>query len=119
MHTFVFDGDEKKDFIRGLGVRFDVPMSDPLHDRHVRFAGEGAGLFAEGVRNLSGLRRNPGREVLDAQVAGKPCPPVSQFPENVGKRLELIPAWGDYSLAQLSPDSFTIRKRTKDGHGWI
>src|SRR5688500_3548164 len=28
MHTFVFDGDETKDFLGGLGVRFDVPMRD-------------------------------------------------------------------------------------------
>jgi hypothetical protein len=30
-----------------------------------------------------------------------------------------VPAWGDYSLSQLSADSFRIRKRTKAGHGWI
>eukprot|EP01030_Chromulinospumella_sphaerica_P018429 gene18429-18291_t len=40
MHTFVFDGDEQRDFVRGLGVRFDVPLPDQLHNRHVRFGGE-------------------------------------------------------------------------------
>ena len=62
MHSFVFDGDEQKDFISGLGLRFDVAMSDLPHDRHIRFAGKGHGLWAEGVRNLTGLRRDPGRE---------------------------------------------------------
>ena len=119
MHTFIFDGDEKKDFIRGLGIRFDVPMSDLMHDRHVRFVGEDSGLWAEGVRNLSGLRRDPGRNVIDAQLAGKPCPPVSQIPDAVARRLDLIPAWGDYTLSQMSADSFSIRKRTKDGQCWI
>ena len=116
MHTFVFDGDEQKDFVRGLGLRFDVPLPDAPHDRHVRFAGEAGGLWAEGVRNLTGLRRDPGAAVRAAQLAGRAAPPIA---ERVARSLHLIPAWGDYSLAQLSPDSFRIRKRTKAGHGWI
>ena len=43
MHSFVFDGDEHRDFIRCLGLRLDVPMRDELQDSHVRFAGEAAG----------------------------------------------------------------------------
>ena len=119
MHTFVFDGDEQKDFIRGLGVRFSVPLRDELHDRHVRFIGEGAGLWGEGVRNITGLRRDPGKAVRTAQVAGFACPPVAEWAPAVSRRLELIPAWGDYTLAQHSANAFEIRKRTKAGYGWI
>ncbi|WP_348693063.1 Tat pathway signal sequence domain protein [Duganella fentianensis] len=116
MHTFVFDGDEQLDFVRGLGVRFDVPLPDQLHNRHVRFGGEAGGLWAEGVRNLTGLRRDPGADVRQAQLAGQAVPAIA---ERVNRSLHLIPAWGDYSLAQLSADSFRIRKRTKAGHAWI
>ena len=119
MHTFVFGGDEHRDFIAGLGVRFDVPMRDALHDRHVRFVGAGNGLWAEAVRGLTGLRRDPGEPVRRAQIAGEPTPPVESFPDAVRTRLHLIPAWGDYTLAQLSADGFEIRKRTKPGHGWV
>jgi len=119
IHSFVYDGDEGKDFIHGLGVRFTVPMRDPLYDRHVRFCGEDKGLWAESVRNLTGLRRSPGRAVVEAQLNGKACPPVEQFPQAISSRLQYIPAWGDCTLTQLSPDSFEIRKRTKPGHGWI
>jgi hypothetical protein len=119
MHTFIFDGDEQKDFLRGLGVRFDVPMRDLMHDRHVRFGGEGSGLWAEGVRNLTGLRRDPGAAVRNAQLAGKACPPLDQFAPQVRQLLHLVPAWGDYTLSQLSADGFQVRKRTKPGHGWI
>jgi hypothetical protein len=94
-------------------------MSDLPHDRHVRFVGEGNGLWAEGVRNLTGLRRDPGRAAVEAQLAGRPCPPVNELPENVRGRLDLIPAWGDYTLFQPSADSFEIRKRTKAGYCWI
>jgi hypothetical protein len=116
MHTFVFDGDEQRDFIRGIGLTFDVPMHDELHDRHVRFAGADGGLWAEGVRNLTGLRRDPGAAVRRAQLAGERCPPVS---DEVRPLLHLVPAWGDVSLSQLSADSFRIRKRTKAGCGWV
>ena len=119
MHTIIYDGNEQHDFIRGLGVRFDVPMKDALHDRHVRFTNQDRGLFAEGVRGLTGLRRDPGEEVRQAQIEGRATPPISDWSPAVGDRVELIPAFGDYTLAQLSADGFQIRKRTKPGHGWI
>ena len=119
MHTIIYDGNEHHDFIRGLGVRFDVPMRDALHDRHVRFTNQDRGLFGEGVRGITGLRRDPGEAVRTAQVAGEKTPPVSEWDPRVGDRLDLIPAFGDYTLAQLSADGFQIRKRTKPGHGWI
>ncbi len=116
VHTFVFDGDEQKDFVRGIGLRFGVPLRDEPHDRHIRFGGEDGGLWAEGVRNLTGLRRDPGEAVRKAQLAGRPTPEIA---ERVRKNMHFVPAWGDYSLSQLSADSFRIRKRTKAGHGWI
>ena len=119
MHSFVFDGDESADFIQGLGLSFTVPMRDAPHDRHVRFAGEDGGLWAEGVRNLTGLRRDPGPAVTQKQLAGEACPPVEEFPAAVRTRLELIPAWNDYTLFQGSPDSFQIQKRTNEECCWL
>lgn len=119
MHTIVFDGEEEKDFIKGLGLRFEVPMEDQMHDRHIRFAGKGEGIFAEAVRGLTGLRRDPGSKVKEAQLVGKQTPDVSEFPENVSSRLHYIPAFGDYTLSQTSSDAFSIRKRTSSGHAWL
>ncbi len=119
LHSFVYDGDEYKDFIHGLGVRFDVPLPDAPHDRHIRFSGEDGGLFGEAVRGVTGLRRDPGQAVRQAQVAGRATPPLSEWPGAVSGRLELIPTWGDYTLSQLSADGFEIRKRTKPGHAWV
>jgi hypothetical protein len=123
MHSFVFDGDDQKDFLRGIGLRFEVPMRDAPYDRHVRFAGpdggEGHGLWAEGVRNLTGLRRDAGAAVREAQLAGRATPPQEQWGPQVRKLHHRIPAWGDYTLTQLSADGFQIRKRTQPGHGWI
>ncbi|GAA3356713.1 hypothetical protein GCM10017744_024440 [Streptomyces antimycoticus] len=66
VHTITYDGDqtaghESGDFIRGLGVRFSVPMRDQAYDRHIRIAGEGKGFLTEAVKGITGLRRDPAR----------------------------------------------------------
>jgi hypothetical protein len=119
VHSFVFDGDEQADFINGLGMRFDVPMRGELHDRHVRLAGEAGGVLAEAVRGITGLRRDPGEAVRQAQYEGRATPDPSTWDTRVTSRLHWIPAFGDYSLSQLSANGFEIRKRTKSGQSWI
>ncbi|WP_127795072.1 Tat pathway signal sequence domain protein [Agromyces sp. LHK192] len=119
VHSFVFDGDEKTDFINGLGVQFDVPLPAQPHDRHVRFAGAGAGVLGEAVRGITGLRRDPGAAAREAQIAGAWTPDPATWDQRVTSRLKWIPAWGDYSLSQLTAHGFEIRKRTSSGHSWI
>ena len=120
IHTIVYDADETKDFIRGLGIRFDVPFGQQeLHNRHIRFAGEQDGVFAEAVRGLTGLRRDPGKAFTEAQVAGHATPANDQLPESVSKRLKYIPAFGNYTLFQPTPDAFEIQKQTAAGHSWL
>src|SRR5690606_13589325 len=68
---------------------------------------------------LTGLRRDPGQEVREAQIAGRATPPIADFHPSVANGLPYIPSFGDYSLTQLSPDGFEIRKRTTAGHGWL
>lgn len=119
LHTIVFDGDEEKDFIAGLGLRFETLLRGEWHDRHVRFSGEADGLFGEAVRGITGLRRDPGEAVRAAQVAGEPTPPLSTWHPNVSKRLHYVAAYNDWSVFQSTADGFEIRKRTKPGHTWL
>lgn len=119
VHSFVWDGDPATDFIAGLGVTAQVPMSNATHDRHVRFSGEGMGVWGEAVRPVTGLRRDPGQAYRTAQVAGKALPALSGMAKTVQDGLKWIPEWGDFSLSQLSADGFTITKRTAPGHAWI
>ncbi|MCK0118215.1 Tat pathway signal sequence domain protein [Isoptericola sp. S6320L] len=119
VHTFFYDGDEERDFVRSLGVRFTVPMRGELYDRHVRLAGTDGGVLAEAVRGITGLRRDPGEAVRAAQVDGRALPDPSTWDTRVTDRLHWIPAWGDYSLSQLTAHGFEIRKRTGNGHSWV
>ncbi|MCC5834707.1 MAG: Tat pathway signal sequence domain protein [Opitutales bacterium] len=119
VHTFIYDVDEHEDFIRGLGVRFDVPMEDELYNRHIRFSSAEGGLWAEAVMGVTGLRRDPGAEVRRLQVEGQPLPPEDTWDQRVTDRFQYIPTWGDFTLSQINADGFEIRKRTAAGHGWI
>ncbi len=119
MHTIIYDGDAQKDFIAGLGVNFAVPLAGALHDRHVRFSGQENGLFAETVRGLTGLRRDPGDAVKSAQLAGRATPPLAEWSKQITDRLQYIPAYADWTLVQANADGFQIRKRTRDGFTWL
>ncbi|MBC2667634.1 Tat pathway signal sequence domain protein [Novosphingobium piscinae] len=119
VHSLVFDGDPAVRFVKGLGLTGRVPLRGALHDRHVRFGGEDGGLWAEAVRPLTGLRRDPGEPFRAAQVAGRAVPPLETMAPVLRGRLDYVPAWGDFTLAQPNADGFTIVKRTAPGHGWV
>ncbi len=123
IHTFVFDGDEKKDFIRGLGLSFAVPMREQVHNRHVRFSGEEDGLWAEPVQpatgrrvlNLPGTRTN----AFVDQLAGKRLPNREAFDAAGQKLLHDWAVWNDYQLIQASADGFSIQKRVNAESCWL
>ncbi|KAI6855643.1 hypothetical protein KC334_g22343, partial [Hortaea werneckii] len=120
VHSLVYDGDANEDFISGVGLRFDVPLEgEELYNRHIRLAGLERGLLNEAVKGLTGLRRDPGEEVRNAQFEGKKTPAVDTWDTRVSSRLQYIPSWNDYSLDQLSPDGFTLKKRTEAGQSWV
>jgi len=119
MHTIIYNGDPQRDFVRGLGVRFSVPLRGELHDRHVRFSGQEDGLFGEAVRGITGLRRDPGAAVKAAQLAGRATPPLAEWNAEVTKRLQYVPAFADWTLFQANADGFEIRKRTQPGYTWL
>ncbi len=118
MHSFIWDGDAEHDFLSGLGVTARVPMRGALHDRHVRLATEN-GLFAEAVRPLTGLRRDPGEAFRHAQIEGRAAPDVAALPEKFAPLLDSIPAWGDFRLFQGSSEGFVVTKRTRKGRAPI
>ncbi|KAI1108012.1 hypothetical protein F5Y14DRAFT_147577 [Nemania sp. NC0429] len=120
VHSLVFDGAVDKDFISGIGLQFDVPLAgEELYDRHIRIAGVDGGFLSEAVQGLTGLRRDAGQAVRAAQFGGKKTPDISTWPTAISTRLQWVPTWNDYTLAQLSPDGFTLKKRTKAGQGWV
>ncbi|KAH7402238.1 hypothetical protein DE146DRAFT_459851 [Phaeosphaeria sp. MPI-PUGE-AT-0046c] len=120
VHTIIYDGDMTKDFISGIGLRFDVPLAgEEMYNRHVRIAGVDGGLMREAVQGITGLRRDPGADVRSAQFNGTETPDQTKWDARVSTRMKWIPTWTDYRLTQLSPDGFNLKKRTKPGQSWV
>jgi hypothetical protein len=118
VHTIVFDGDHEKDFIKGLGLTFAVPMREQVHNRHVRFSGEGDGLWSEPVQPLTGRRTLPGNPYTD-QLAGKRIANKETFNAAGQKLITDWAVWDDFKLSQTTADGFTIQKRTNPQSCWL
>jgi hypothetical protein len=119
VHSFTWDADEHHDFVRGLGIRFAVPLTDEPHNRHVRFGTAAGGIWAEPVRVLTGLRRDPGAAVRAAQVAGVATPPVETWAQQVRDGYQQLALWNDFTLFQESATHFAVWKRTSDQGSWL
>jgi hypothetical protein len=118
VHTFIFDGDQNKDFIRGLGVRFSVPMREEFQNRHVRLAGD-TGSLAEPVRLIAG-RRDPSQQFYEDQMAGKRIPNLAQLSQlRQGATIADMAVWDSYKLTQLADGDWGIQKRTNPLSAWI
>ena len=124
-HSFVFDRDGKEDFVAGLGVRFHVPFREQVHNRHVRFAGngeDGAGFWCQPVRLAPGYRPSAGRIFQDnyqAYLRGGRLPDEEALSETERAALLTCPVWGDMRLVQNNSNGFIIEKRTSAESGWV
>jgi hypothetical protein len=102
LHTIIFDGDQEKDFIRGLGLQFAVPLRDEPRNRTVRFATADGGVWSEPLQ--------PGGGNV-AQETGQPFAGNPIFDKNA--------IWNDFKLTQANPNGFTITKRTNPQSTWL
>lgn len=131
VHSFVYDGDQHKDFIRSLGVRFDIPMREELYNRHIAFSCADGGVWSEPVQPLVGRRElllkgdkktksNIGEDSLQQQqMSGKHIPPYDTFDDKNRTLIDNWASWNSYRLSQLTDNAFTIRKRANDNNPWI
>jgi hypothetical protein len=110
VHTFIYDGDQQKDFIRGLGLRFTVPMREQVYNRHVAFSGQNGGLWMESLQ--------PGDLNADPrQIAGQKIEGGKYY--GVHENAPQLAIWSDYKLVQPTPNGFNILKRTNAQSTWV
>lgn len=136
-HTFLYDGDVNRDFLKGLGIRFYMSLQGEIYNRHVKF-GTDHGCFHEASILLSSWHPRIPQEIYKDQIDGKI---VAQTQEDVDYALERtlphinenekkmllgpgkptlesiqdaadhMPAWSRYQLIQDSDSHFVIRKK--------
>ncbi len=119
VHTFYYDGNPNTDFIKGLGVAFEVPLSGPHYNRHIRFAGE-EGLFKDSPKSIYN-RRTKGKylELYEDQLEGKPLSFDEKEDAYYLGLLKDSATWDSFKLLQASSEHFTVRKRTREGCSWV
>ena len=122
VHSFEYNGDQYQDFIKSIGVSFDVPLRESLHNRHVRFSGDGEGLWSEAVKPLIGrdpFRFRGDRSLPDKQFAGERLPEITSDDSEAYTFFNHFAAWDDYKLTQLNSNGFSISKRTNSFSSWL
>ena len=125
VHTIVYDGNDQKDFIRGLGVTFGVPLREEVQNRHVRFGGEGDGLWSEPIQPMIGRggrfvsAPQSERDVYPDQIAGKRVPSRAELNARGRGLLADWAVWDAFKLIQPNADGFTIVKRTNADSCWL
>jgi hypothetical protein len=123
VYSFMFDGNEKEDFIRGLGLKVTVPFAEEVQNRHVRFGGEGGGLWAEPVQPLQTWQvpfNNPGTpNAYVAQLAGQRIANRAQLDASSVRNLDALAKWDAFRLLQPNAHGFTVEKRTSAEASWL
>lgn len=111
-HTFLYDGDEDKDFLKGMGIRFLSPMAGELYNRHVKFA-EDYGVFHEALVPLTAWRPKMPIALYQRQMAGEKMLLSGEARQMADKVLKDAPVWSEYALYQDSASHFGIKKKQK------
>ena len=114
VHTVVFDGDKDQDFIRGLGVVFEVPLREQSQNRHVRFGNSNGGVWAEPVQLVVRRGRGAGfggNATGPNQIEGERLVNVNTPPESA--------EWEEFRLVQPNSEGFVIEKRTNPKSSWV
>ena len=120
VHTIIYDGDQQKDFIRGLGLVFDIPLDEQLYNRHIRFSGDNGRLWDEPCQPLNGrFPLDRGENLYAKQLTGERIPERETFPERQQFLIDHWASWNDFKLEQLNADGFRVQKRTNDESTWI
>ncbi len=112
-HTFLFDGDEQREFLKGIGIALKCPMEGQGFDRHVRMGSDYGSFHETSSLSLVWDHKHPG-SIYERQMAGLPLEGYLTEEEFVRLKdvAERSPVWDAYELTQDSDMHFGVRKRT-------
>lgn len=109
-HTFLYDGDEDTDYLKGLGITFEMPLAGELYNRHIKVMGD-HGCFHESIVHLISWRPRILKGIYQRQMQGEVLTLEGEDLANVNKMLEDVPFWSEYDICQDSVSHFGIRKK--------
>lgn len=116
-HTFLYDGEEDKDFLKGIGISFESPLSGPFYNRHIKFTGD-SGAFHEVSAQLTSWRPRLPQALYEAQMKGSPITKEilkscgdDQIEQHLSQIMDNCPHWDTWTITQDSAEHFSIRKK--------
>ena len=109
-HTFLYDGDEDKDFLKGLGIAFDMPLAGELYNRHIKVTGD-HGVFHESMVHLTSWIPRIPVEAYEKQMSGELLFPEGDVLNTINTVMKDTPYWSEYDICQDSVSHFGIRKK--------
>ena len=110
LHTFLYDGEEDKDYLKGIGISFQAAMQGEIYNRHVKFMGD-HGIFHESLVHLLSWRPRIPEEIYQRQMQGELLQLEGADRETVQKVLCDTPYWSEYTLCQDNVSHFAIQKK--------
>lgn len=116
-HTFLYDGDENTDFLKGTGIVLCCPVKGDTFDRHVRFGTDFGSFHEAASMMLVWDHKHPG-EIYESQISGRALGTGQAIPpEDIGRLRDVAkncPVWDCFQLYQDSDMHFGIRKKTME-----
>lgn len=117
VHTQLIDRNGKQEFIRGLGIVFDLFLEGEPYNRHFRFAGE-KGMYKEPVQLFGTRKFNERYPLYQKQINGETLFPSEEHKEWFAHGTQNA-VWNDVKLVQDSSDHYSLSKRTGKDYAWV
>ena len=109
-HTFLYDGDENRDFLKGVGIRFEKPLEGALYNRHIKMSGD-HGVFHETALPMISWRPKVPANLYERQMEGQILQLEGEEKEVAECIAKDAPHWSEYNICQDSPSHFRISKK--------
>lgn len=120
VHTFFHNGNPYEDFLKGLGLKFELLQNGPLYNRHILF-GVDDEVYSESPKLLmTTSTRGKYLELYKKQINEMTNIKLNENED--GEFIQLLAesaTWNNYKLSQLSSEHFVIKKQTNDGMCFI
>lgn len=110
VHSFIYDGDQQKDFLKGLAVQFHLQAEGELWNRHIGFTGD-TGMFYEAVQPMYTPRViHPSYE--KQQYEGQFVELDAATEPELLQQVQDNAVWSNFRLQQHACDHYSIVKST-------
>ncbi len=116
-HTFFFDGDTKYDFIKGLGLEFQLDLRGREFNRHIRYALE-EGIYSEPAKLLLTRFYHINNKPYEKQINGETVN-LEETDKGLVETAEKNAVWNDFKLIQDSANHYKVIKRSEEDLTYI